>query len=546
MPFLTLMHAIQMSEKVSADEDTTEESESAGNVSYFVRKTMEGGFEPAAKSALKKSRNGVALLERKLAKATLRSATEVIDEVSESEESMLLKNKLACEAFAWPLTYKIRDAVKARESRIAATFQGWVHRVRTQGKHMIFLVVRDGTGFLQCFLDKRAMEESGISNSLLLTAESTVKVSGELVLVPEGQSAPDGHELRVARLLMLGRAPSGIDAYETRLNKEAGPEVLLDQRHLVHRGDTASKLLKLRSTVMTAFRDHYRDRGYFEVTPPCLVQTQVEGGSTLFHLDYFGEPAYLTQSSQLYLETVCPSLGDVFCIQESFRAEKSRTRRHLSEFTHVEAERPFITFENLLETLEDLVCDVADRVLTGQFGSMLTEVNPKAAIPLKRPFRRMEYTAAIDWLNERQVLKEDGTPFEFGDDIPEKPERFMTDTIGEPIFLCRFPATLKSFYMQRDPMDKRLTESVDLLMPNVGEIIGGSMRIDTHQPLVEAFQREGLAMDPYYWYLDLRKYGSFPHGGYGLGLERYLAWLCGRDHVRDVCLYPRFTGRCLP
>ena len=365
--------------------------------------------------------------------------------------------------------------------------------------------------------------------------------------VPEGHMAPNGHELLVDFWEVIRIAPSGEDSFECRLNQEASVDVLLNQRHLVHRGDTATKILKMRSWLLGAFRGHFEDSGYFEVTPPCLVQTQVEGGSTLFELDYFGEKAYLTQSSQLYLETVCPSLGDVYCIQESFRAERSRTRRHLSEFTHIEAEFSFIQFNDLLIRIEDMVCDVISRMLKNpNSAAYLKDLNPGFIVP-KRPFKRMDYSEAIAWLQAHNVMREeDGLPFQFGDDIPEKPERFMTDTIGEPIFLCRFPFEIKAFYMMRDAVNRRVTESCDLLMPNVGEIVGGSMRIFDEEELMAAFKRENLDPSPYYWFVDLRKYGSFPHGGFGLGFERFMAWLLNREHVRDVCLYPRYIGRCLP
>lgn len=342
-------------------------------------------------------------------------------------------------------------------------------------------------------------------------------------------------------------APAGEDSFECCLNQEASVDVLLNQRHLVHRGETATKILKLRSWLLGAFRGHFEKSGYFEITPPCILQTQVEGGSTLFSFDYFGEKAYLTQSSQLYLETVCPSLGDVYCIQESFRAEKSKTRRHLSEFTHIEAEFSFIKFDDLLCRIEEMVCDVVARMLKHPIAAAyLKDLHPEFVAP-KRPFKRMDYSEAIAWLQAHSVMKEeDGMPFQFGDDIPEKPERFMTDTIGEPIFLCRFPVEIKSFYMMKDASDPRVTESCDLLMPNVGEIVGGSMRIFDEEELMAGFKREGLDPAPYYWFIDLRKYGSFPHGGFGLGFERFMAWLLKRDHVRDVCLYPRYIGRCLP
>ncbi|KAJ3209562.1 hypothetical protein HK099_008477, partial [Clydaea vesicula] len=381
-------------------------------------------------------------------------------------------------------------------------------------------------------------------DAITLTLESTVKVYGVINELPEGKSAPDGHELLVDYWEIIGKAPGGDEAITNKVTDDAvNKEQLYDQRHLVLRGETVSNVLKVRSITVKAFRDFFSERHITEVTPPLMVQTSVEGGSTLFAFDYYGDTAYLTQSSQLYLETCLPALGDVFCITESFRAEKSSTRRHLSEFTHCEAEFSFIDFNDLLNFMEDMVVSVVEKVFADPEGKKLMSVlHPEFVLP-KKPFKRMDYGDAIKWLKENNVTKDDGSFYEFGEDIPEAPERKMTDTIGVPILLCRFPAEIKSFYMKKDKKDQRLTESVDLLMPNVGEIVGGSMRISDLSELMAGYKREGIEPSPYYWFTDQRKYGTAVSGGFGLGVERFLAWLMNRYTVKDVCLYPRFIKR---
>jgi asparaginyl-tRNA synthetase len=265
--------------------------------------------------------------------------------------------------------------------------------------------------------------------------------------------------------------------------------------------------MKVRAAVEWAFAKGYKDMHFTKVSPPALVQTQVEGGSTLFELDYYEEKAYLTQSSQLYLETAIQSLGNVYCIEKSFRAEKSLTRRHLAEYTHVEAELDFISFEDLLEHLEEMISSVVEAVMENkEVAGYIMELNPKFKVPT-RPFRRMRYSDAIDWLNAQDppILTDEGLPHVFGDDIAEAAERKMTDIINLPIFLTHFPVEIKAFYMKKDPQDLRVTESVDVLMPGVGEIVGGSMRMEGYDELMEAYKRECISPKEYYWYTDQRK-----------------------------------------
>ncbi|XP_063432422.1 asparagine--tRNA ligase, cytoplasmic-like [Mytilus trossulus] len=494
-------------------------------------------FEPVSKSQLKKVTKNWQREQNKSSDKEKREKEDMEKRTKNLEEAKDIKITQDASLPA-PKKIKIRDTVTNRNTRVKVS--GWVHRCRRQGKNLMFIVLRDGTGFLQCVLSDTLCQTY---DALLLATEAAITVWGVVKEVPEGKNAPDGHELTADYWELVGPSPPG--GADNILNEEAHVDVQLDNRHMMIRGENTSRVLRMRSVIMHCFREFYFEKGFVEVTPPSLVQTQVEGGSTLFKLDYFGEEAYLTQSSQLYLETAIPALGDCFCIMSSFRAEHSRTRRHLSEYTHIEGELPFIDFEDLLQHVEDLICGVVDRVMASPYGKIVKELNPDFQPP-KRPFMRMKYVDAIEYLRNNNIKKDDDTFYEFGDDIPEAPERKMTDKINLPIFLTHFPTEIKSFYMQRCKDDPRVTESVDVLMPGVGEITGGSMRIWHEQELQEGFKREGIDPKPYYWYLDQRKYGTCPHGGYGLGLERFICWLLKIDHIRDVVLYPRFTERCKP
>ncbi|KAF7297977.1 AA-TRNA-LIGASE-II domain-containing protein [Mycena chlorophos] len=532
------------------------------SAAFLTRKDASAAFEEPTQSSVKKAKKTAEGLEKKAKKAEEVERREAEDREKRQQALEQSKKIVLVEDASLPAATKAKivhlEPLRGQRVRVF----GWVHRLRPQ-KGLIFIELRDGTGYLQSIL-------SGLSTqtyeALTLSLESTVELVGTLQAVPEGKTAPGGHELAVDFWRLVGGSPSGEDSFSTRVNEHSDPSIKADLRHLVMRGETASSVLRLRSAMLSAFRKAYDKHNILEVTPPCLVQTQVEGGATLFKLDYYGQPAFLTQSSQLYLETCLPSLGDVFCVQESFRAENSHTRRHLSEYTHMEAELAFIDFNDLMTHIEAIVCETVDTLLTDPASAaLIKQLNPNFQPP-PRPFKRMSYQDAIAWLVENGIkhpaedadgnviLDASGNPtmvdHVVGDDIAEAAERQMTDIIGQPIFLHGFPAELKAFYMRKIPgpdgAGTKFTESCDLLMPNVGEVVGGSMRIDDMEELIAAYAREGIPTEPYYWFTDQRKYGTCPHGGYGLGIERFLAWIANRYTVRECSLYPRWPGRATP
>ncbi|KAJ5533243.1 hypothetical protein N7504_007023 [Penicillium tannophilum] len=552
-PYKTLVHAMVN------HEPTTE------GIQYLTRKSQTDAagedvdpaakleWKPATKSAMKKATN---LFEQRKKKAAKEHELAIREKAEADKRQAVLeeaKKIVIKEDASLPKPVRIRldnvdpavVTLRTPESDAPGTrvrVLGRVHRMRAQ-KDYVFITLVDGYGYLQCILTGDMVKTFDI---MTLTLETSMAIHGEMRAVPPKQHAPNDRELHADFFTIIGKAAGDKEAITNRVAHDADPQTLLDNRHLVLRGETSSSVMKVRAAVLRAFRKSFEEHRMLEVTPPAMVQTQVEGGSTLFGFDYYGENAYLTQSSQLYLETCLPSLGDVFCVCPSFRAEKSLTRRHLSEYTHIEAELDFITFTDLLDHLEAMICRVIDLTLAEpETAAYIKKLNPDFKAP-SRPFRRMKYSDAIAWLVEHEIPNEEGEPHKFGDDIAEAAERRMTDIINEPIFLTHFPAEIKAFYMKKDAEDRRVTESVDVLMPGVGEIVGGSMRMDDWNELMNAYKHEGMDPKPYYWYTDQRKYGTSPHGGYGLGLERFLAWMCARYTVRDCSLYPRFTSRCTP
>ncbi|KAH9210771.1 putative Asparaginyl-tRNA synthetase, cytoplasmic [Leptodontidium sp. 2 PMI_412] len=509
-------------------------------------------WKEPAKAAVKKAVGALDAHKKKVLKQQQQAAQEEEKEKARLKTLEDAKKIVLTEDSTLPKAVKITIGDKNIElgdgdvkgTRVKVS--GRIHRLRQQ-KQATFLTLIDGYGHLQCVISGNLTKTY---EALTFAQGTSLSLYGEMRKVLAGQTAPDGRELHVDYYKVIGASPSDADAITNRVSAQQDPweSAMLDNRHLVLRGDTASSVMKVRSAVEWAFAKAYRELRFTKISPPAFVQTQVEGGSTLFELDYYGEKTYLTQSSQLYLETGLPSLGNVYCIEKSFRAEKSLTRRHLSEYTHVEAELDFIDFDDLLDHLEEMISRVITTILEDkEIAGYIKELNPEFQPP-SRPFKRMRYSDAIDWLNAQDppILNEEGNPHVFGDDIAEAAERRMTDIINLPILLTHFPVEIKAFYMKKDPSDLRVTESVDVLMPGVGEIVGGSMRMEGYEELMDAYKREGISPKEYYWYTEQRKYGTSPHGGYGLGLERFIAWICKQHSVRTCCLYPRFMGRCKP
>jgi asparaginyl-tRNA synthetase len=546
-PYKTLLHAMIQHPRASFHTRKSETGPVDANGDPAAR--LE--WKPASKSALKKVTNLYEQHKKKQAKAAdlaIREKEEADKRkavLEDSKKIVLQEDKTLPD----PVRIKLNtvDPVKiklgtadAKGTRVKVF--GRVNHLRVQ-KDVMFITLKDGRGFMQCVFTGQLTKTYA---ALTLTLETSLEIRGELRALPPGAHAPLDRELHADFFTVIGVAVGDKEAITNKVQQDGDPQTLLDNRHLTLRGDVSSKVMKVRAAVERAFTRTFDELEMTKVSPPAMVQTQVEGGATLFEFNYYNEKAYLTQSSQLYLETCLAGLGDVYCIEKSFRAEKSLTRRHLSEYTHVEGELDFISFDDLLGHIEHVICRVVELTLSNpEMAKFIADLNPDFKPP-SRPFKRMRYADAIDWLVENNIPNEEGQPHAFGDDIAEAAERRMTDILNVPILLTHFPAELKAFYMPRDKDDNRVTESVDVLMPGVGEIVGGSMRISDFEELLAGYKREGIDPEPYYWYTDQRRYGTSPHGGYGLGLERFLAWICGRWTVRECCLYPRFAYRCKP
>ena len=414
------------------------------------------------------------------------------------------------------------------------TLRGWLHNRRSSGK-IHFLTVRDGTGFVQAVMSKAAVGDDLFQAADHLGQETAVAVRG---LVRADARAPGGFEIDVRHLERVGASQD----YPIT-PKEHGVEYLLDRRHLWLRAARQQAILRIRHEIIDCIRSFFNGRGFVLVDTPILTPAACEGTTTLFSVPYFDHAtAFLTQSGQLYNEANAMALGRVYCFGPTFRAEKSKTRRHLTEFWMVEPEMAYATLDDVTALAEELVAAVVQGVLERRRPEL--EVLGRDTAPLERvraPFPRVSYDEAVE------LLRRDGREFEWGGDFGSPDETALAGRFDRPLVVHRFPAAAKAFYMQPDPERPELSLSVDVLAPEgYGEIIGGGQRVDDYDTLVDRLRAHDLPAETFEWYLDLRRYGSVPHGGFGLGVERVVAWICGLEHVREAIPYPRLLYRLTP
>jgi len=427
----------------------------------------------------------------------------------------------------------IREALAEPREGKRVEVKGWVYRHRKLGEEKIFIVVRDGWGILQGVVRKGSPVWEKAEN---LYIESSIIMRGSL---RKDERAPGGWEVDVEELevISLGEPfPIGRDLSE---------EFLLDVRHLWLRSRKMNAVLRLRHHALNYMREFLEEKGFVEIHPPIITQAGAEGGADMFEIDYFGEKAYLTQSSQLYVEAAIYSVERAYALAPSFRAEKSRTRRHLAEFWHLEPEAAFVRHEENMALQEELVSYVIGKLVKGhrelfevlstgeEWMGMLEKVRP--------PFPRLTYEEAVEKVNEL------GGKMSYGEDFGADEEALLTSIYEVPIFITNFPLEIKAFYMAEDPKRPGTALNDDMLAPKGhGEIIGGSERIWKYDELVERMKAQGIPLEPYQWYIDLRKYGSVPHSGFGLGVERFIKYVANLSHVRDAIPFPRTMSRVRP
>ena len=414
------------------------------------------------------------------------------------------------------------------------TIKGWLHNRRSSGK-IHFLVIRDGTGFLQVVMGKKDVDDATFAKADHLSQESAIIVTGT---VRADERAAGGYELIASGLEVVN------EAHDYPITpKEHGVDFLMDRRHLWIRAERQTAILRVRHEIINAVRDFFNDQGFILADTPIFTPAACEGTTTLFPVEYFEhEKAYLTQSGQLYNEANAMALGKVYAFGPTFRAEKSKTRRHLTEFWMVEPEMAYADLNDVITLAEGLITSVVARVLDRRQNELKTlERNTSKLEAVKAPFPRLHYDEAA------KILLDKGLPFQVGGDLGGTDETVLSEQFDRPVCVTHYPAAIKAFYMKPDPneMDKALC--VDVLAPEgYGEIIGGGQRLDDLDLLLQRIKEHDLPQEAFEWYLDLRRYGSVPHGGFGMGIERCVSWICGLEHVRETIPYPRMLYRIYP
>ncbi|SUZ73486.1 uncharacterized protein METZ01_LOCUS26340 [marine metagenome] len=425
------------------------------------------------------------------------------------------------------------DEIAQHDGR-SVTIRGWLHNRRSSGK-IHFLIVRDGSGFIQAVMSKATVGEELFQKTGHLGQETAIVLEG---MVRADTRAPGGYEVDVASLLVVGPARD----YPIT-PKEHGVDFLLDRRHLWIRSERQHAILRVRHTVINAVRDFFNTHGFILADTPVFTPAACEGTTTLFPVSYFDHAtAYLTQSGQLYNEANAMALGRVYCFGPTFRAEKSKTRRHLTEFWMVEPEMAYATLDDTIDLAESLITSVVARTLDERRRELETlERNLSPLESVQTPFPKITYDEAA------QILTGQGRPFEYGSDFGGPDETLLADQFDRPVAVHRYPSTTKAFYMKPDPKHPELSLSVDILAPEgYGEIVGGGQRLDDLDLLLQRITEHDLPQETFSWYADLRRYGSVPHAGFGMGIERVVAWICGLEHVRETIPYPRMLYRLTP
>ena len=422
------------------------------------------------------------------------------------------------------------------------TLRGWLYNLRESGK-LLFPIFRDGSGVIQGVLPKNAVSPEIFEAVKGLTQESSVIVEGK---VRADKRAPGGYELDVSNVQVVQRVSEN-DPYPISL-KEHGVDFLMEHRHLWVRTPRQAAILRVRAEIIKAARDFFDERGFTLTDPPILTPAACEGTTTLFPVDYFDEQAYLTQSGQLYIEATAMALGKVYSFGPTFRAEKSKTRRHLTEFWMVEPEIAYATLDDLMQLAEDFISFLVKRCLDRRASDLQIigrDISKLAKI--EAPFARITYDEAVKLLQEGHAKGALENSFEWGGDLGSPDETYISSQFDKPVMIHRYPAKIKAFYMEPDPDRPDLALCVDVLAPEgYGEIIGGSQRMASYDLLLKRIREHGLPEEAFKWYLDLRKYGSVPHAGFGMGIERAVAWICGLEHVRETIPFPRMLHRLYP